>query len=111
MKLLGLIIYVAHWCGCGFRYLSFFNEKGELGWIEKQNLTHETAFVQYLNSLYYAVITMITVGYGDITPVSVKEKTYVVFMTLISCMVFAYVLNAVGAIFQDLAKRNSKFKK
>ena len=34
---------------------------------------------------------MITVGYGDIVPISFPEKVYTIFITLISCAVFAYV--------------------
>jgi len=41
---------------------------------------------------------MITLGYGDIYPVTVKEKIIVVFITLITCGVFAYCLNCVGMI-------------
>ena len=39
---------------------------------------------------------MITVGYGDITPISNNEKTYVIFMTLCSSGVFAYTINTIG---------------
>ena len=42
---------------------------------------------------------MITVGYGDITPISNKEKIYVIFMTLFSSCVFAYTINTIGQIF------------
>ena len=39
---------------------------------------------------------MITVGYGDITPVTNKEKIFIIFITLISCAVFAYAVNTIG---------------
>ncbi len=42
---------------------------------------------------------MITVGYGDVVPVNYKERLYVIFMTLGSSAVFAYVVNTVGSIF------------
>jgi hypothetical protein len=35
---------------------------------------------------------MITVGYGDISPVSSNEKIVTIGITLISCGVFAYVI-------------------
>lgn len=39
---------------------------------------------------------MITVGYGDIIPVSKYEIIYVILMTLVSSGVFAYSVNTVG---------------
>jgi hypothetical protein len=48
---------------------------------------------KYINSLYFAFITMITVGYGDIHPVNIYEKIYSILMSLISCGVFAFAFN------------------
>ena len=35
---------------------------------------------------------MITVGYGDITPINTQERLFVMIITLIACGVFAYAL-------------------
>lgn len=45
---------------------------------------------------------MITVGFGDIAPVNIYEKLFAIFMTLISCGVFAYAVNKIGGIFHDI---------
>ena len=37
---------------------------------------------------------MITVGYGDIVPVSDNEKIYAIFAMLLACGVFAYTMNS-----------------
>ena len=42
---------------------------------------------------------MITVGYGDITPISANEKLYVIFMTLTCCATFAYIINTVSSLY------------
>jgi hypothetical protein len=58
-------------------------------WVISKDLQNEHWTVIYVNSLYWAVITMITVGYGDIVPISMEEKLYNIIVTLISCGVFA----------------------
>lgn len=39
----------------------------------------------YITSLYYIVITVTTVGYGDISPASNIERILVMILTIISC--------------------------
>jgi hypothetical protein len=35
---------------------------------------------------------MVTVGYGDNAPISIREKIYVIFQAVISCGIFAYIV-------------------
>ena len=51
---------------------------------------------------YWAIVTMITVGYGDVTPKSDKTKIFVIFCMIVASGIFGYVMNKVATIFQDL---------
>lgn len=39
---------------------------------------------------------MVTVGYGDITPVTRIEKLSTMGLTILNCAVFAYAVNVIG---------------
>jgi len=47
---------------------------------------------KYIISLYWAFMTMTTVGYGDIVPYSSSEKLLTILIMCISCGVFAWIL-------------------
>lgn len=64
----------------------------------------------YISSIYFSFITMITVGYGDITPQTYQEKLYVIVVTIISSGCFGYVINTIGNIFQEIAQKEANFK-
>jgi hypothetical protein len=53
---------------------------------------------------------MMTVGYGDISPVTQRERIYVIIMTLTSTFIFGYAINTVGAIFSQKDLEESSFK-
>ena len=50
-----------------------------------------------VNALYYAVETMSTVGYGDITPVSTAARLFTISLIVLGLAVFATALPAIAA--------------
>lgn len=53
---------------------------------------------------------MVSVGFGDITPVTNIEKIYIIIMTTLSSCIFAYIINIVGSIFKNIADAEAKLK-
>lgn len=66
---------------------------------------------QYLNSIYFSIITMVTVGYGDIHPISNLEKIFCILQSVVSCCVIGYSFNKIGAILHQISKNNEEYKK
>lgn len=60
---------------------------------------------RYLNFSFYLIVTMSTVGYGDITPESSIEILWGLFAILVSCCMFAYCINTIGMIFNEFSKK------
>lgn len=52
--------------------------------------------------MYWSSITTLTIGYGDISPVTDVEKLYVILIAILSSVVFAYTLSNIGQIFSQL---------
>ena len=75
------------------------------------HLADEIWWKKYLSSYYFVCITMNTVGYGDIVAQNNLEKIFCIFFIYIACGLFAYTLNVVGNILQQINNKKSQFIK
>ena len=51
---------------------------------------------QYIYSLYWAITTIVTVGYGDITPQNEYEILVTICIEVVGAAVFGYIINIIG---------------
>ena len=66
---------------------------------------------RYLASLYWATMTMTTVGYGDFSPQNNSELLCAIVTMFVVSIVFAYSVNSIGIFVQNLYKGNSEYIK
>ena len=64
--------------------------------------------LNFTDSVYYAVITMATVGYGDYLPVTGIQKIFATTLALAGVAVLAYVFNIILTNFQEKMSKYSK---
>lgn len=60
--------------------------------------------------MYFIVTTVLTVGYGDITAVSLSEKCFCMIMMLIGVFAFSYATGTLSAIIQSIDERDTQLK-
>jgi hypothetical protein len=78
-KFMTLLLLCSHWTGCGFFYIASQLEFNDHTWVgnvalPEGLLKNEPWTTQYVYSVYWAVTTLTTVGYGDISPESIGER-------------------------------------
>ncbi|EWS72924.1 cation channel family protein (macronuclear) [Tetrahymena thermophila SB210] len=108
-KLAFVILFIIHFCGCGFFLtgkLSVSYGQQEQNWINYCNLQNKSTQEQYIFSIYFIMVTMVTIGYGDIYPVNQYEKLYVIVISLVTSFVFGFSLNLIGSILTDIKKKS-----
>ena len=104
------IILSGHIMACMWHFISvahYESSPEENSWLKDKDLLNKDWSVKYLNSIYWSVTTMLTVGYGDITPKNEVEMLFNILAMLFGCIMFGYSLNGIG----EIIKRRSKFER
>ena len=63
---------------------------------------------RYVASIYWAIATLCTVGYGDITPKNFLEMGFCSCVMLIGTLVFGYSINSIGLLINRMDQRKKE---
>ena len=91
------ILIICHWFACIWHAVAFYNPNPN-NWLIFYDLAHENSVTRYNYSFYWSAMTMVTVGYGDITPKNNLELLCANATMFIACGVFAFSVNSIGLI-------------
>lgn len=110
VQMLLALLFLAHILGCFWFYMA------ALVGIDPEIVTWVSTYdggsgidagaeVQYLYAVYWALTTLTTVGYGDITPTNNVERIYSLFALLTGALVFGYMLSSIGSLVQAIDRQ------
>jgi len=120
ISLVMLVLYIGHLIACSWYWIgleSFAQDtephSGErASWLINANLVvepmlweganatvfHASLGEKYVGAFYWAFTTMTTVGYGDITPTTARERLFTVATMMVGASLFGYIVGHVTTL-------------
>jgi len=126
------MLICAHWYGCAFYMIASIRHlKGkENNWAAQQGLlgaclgTNSTTIItgcvadhgqsilvrRYIRSLYWAITTLTTVGYGDVVPNSNDERSFAVAVFISGILVISFLISGLNEIVTQMDITTTLFR-
>ena len=109
LKLVINVYLFAHLSACVWYYIGKIDETDS--WLMQLGIINEVWWKKYVNSLYYIIVVMNTVGFGDIAPRNYYEKVFNIFFIFFGCSIFAFIFNSIGIILHNIDRQDQLFKR
>ncbi|CAK82550.1 unnamed protein product (macronuclear) [Paramecium tetraurelia] len=118
LKITAMILCIAHWIACIWNIIEFVDEQVELTWMTQYGIHDAPWEVKYITAFYFSITTMITVGYGDISPNTNLEMIFGIIVMVLSSGVFGFSMSSLNFIIQgedqniaEIKEQNQKIVK
>ena len=108
LKIVAMIMLVTHLVGCFWFLIGLTGGDSDLngGWIFRYYLGDSPKSTQYVASMYWALSTLTTVGYGDISARTPQEQIYAMVAMLVGVSWYAYIVSSMSTIMSSFDAQN-----
>ena len=65
----------------------------------------------YLTAIYYTIETLTTVGYGDLTCITPKEKLFGLFMEIVGIFAYSWAISHISNYFKVINEKNENYER
>jgi len=106
VMMISFYLYVAHVIACAYCFLgvqemyisSARNNGGKSSWIEANDLQNHSSIEIYLQSYYWALYSLSSVGYGNIAVASNTERVFAILVMIVGSMTVSYQYSVLNLI-------------
>lgn len=102
------LLLLLHLIACSWATSAEFELGSSDNWVVSSGVVDKNIYEKFLTAFYWAVVTVATVGYGDITPVNKFERGLAVVIIVIGVAYYSYVLGNLSFLFSAMSGNGKK---
>lgn len=108
-KFFVVISLFIHVISCSWYFTAYETGFPEDSWVVRQGIDPQDSGTSYIRALYWAVTTMTTIGYGDITPERNLEIVFVIIVMLLGASMYAYIIGNIASLVSNIDAVRSQY--
>jgi len=101
IKSLGTMIFILHLIGCLWATVASLTDN-ELNWYNVAHVRDEGSVAKYIASVYWATVTINTIGYGDIVPLNETERLASVLLLPVGVFLYTFTVSELSNLFSSV---------
>ena len=105
------MLMVTHWFACCFFAIGNDNDGPWATGVGLQSKSVGGYSLNYFASTYWAIMTLTTVGYGDVSAINTEQRLLGIIAMIVGAVFFAYGVSHVVNIVEELRSDSVDFKK
>lgn len=106
-KFLIIVCFCVHLMGCVWFFTAKISDFEMETWVVRYGFVDSSTMEQYLASVYWAVTTMVTVGYGDITAKTWMEMIFAIIWMFIGVGFYSFTVGSLSSFLTSVDTRDS----
>jgi hypothetical protein len=123
IKVMGKVIFLVHMLACVMFWIAIPvcgedngacehkpNEPAT-NWVQFPQVDQFDASSRYLASFYLITTTLMAVGFGDLSPVNIPERLFIIAVQLTGAVAFGFILSCITAVIETSNPRELERKK
>ena len=103
-----ITIFILNLTTCLFIFLGINSHSG---WIINLDIQDESYLNIYLTSVYFVIVTITTVGYGDITGKTIPEIGFQIYLLIIGTIAYSFTISYISNYIIKSNKKSMTFEK
>jgi hyperpolarization activated cyclic nucleotide-gated potassium channel 2 len=107
LTIVGTVIVAVHISACFWYLTAKLSDFDEDTWIMRYGYIDDSNGKKYLASLYWAVATILTVGYGDISGFTLVERSFAIIWMMIGVAFYAITIGIITSVLDHIDTKES----
>lgn len=101
------VFFFVHFIGCLWYFSALIDEFSPDTWVARYDMIDKSKGSLYLACVYWAITTITTVGYGDITPKTDLEKTIAISLMICGVGFYSFTIGSLSSFLSTVDTRES----